>query len=271
MIMKQFTCLLLVAICSCENRDRATEEFAITTEENNTRISYEGRVPLDDSIHLYIELTMWPGIEPGQGRYELAEFVETGNTFGQPLSFRGRYSTLYGDTPEDRVVQFGNSAANHGYKRTYIGPGFRGNITDSRLRMIRTEPFRTTDLTVRISPEKKLIVLDDQLRPISLEREFNLVRRNSKLFTLEGYFRHNGDSADFLEMNTHETWAVTKYGDYRKAIRQYHQLTSNKFDVTYLKAVGFSISHTNKQGREIEALVIKKVLQMTAAPTPQEF
>jgi hypothetical protein len=264
-------CLLLMVISSCGNRDRATEEFTISTEENNIRISYEGRVPLDDSSHLYIELTMWPAIEPGEGRYELAEFVETGNTFRQPLSFYGRYSTLYGDTPEGRVVQFRNSATNDGYQRTYVAPGFQGSITDSRLRMIRTEPFRTTDLTVRISPEKKLIVLDDQLRPVSLEREFNLVRRNSKLFTLEGYFRHNGDSADFLEMNTGETWPVTKYGDYRKAIRQYHQLTTKKFEMTYLKAVGFSTSHTNKQGREIEALVIKKVLQMTASPTLQEF
>lgn len=269
--MKQCTCLLLMVIYSCGNRDRATEEFTITTEENNTRISYEGRIPLDDSSHLYIELAMWPAIEPGEGRYELAEFLETRNTLRQPLSFHGKYSTLFGDTPEDRVVQFRNSAISDGYKRTYIAPGVRGNITDSRLRMIHTEPFRTTDLTVRISPEKKLIVLNDQLRAVTLEREFNLVRRNSKLFTLEGYFRHIGDSADFLEMNTGETWPVTKYGDYRKAIRQYHQLTSKKFEVTYLKAVGFYTSHTNKQGREIEALVIKKVLQMTASPTPQEF
>lgn len=269
--MKQCTCLLLIVMFSCENRDGATEEFTLATEENNTRISYEGRVPLDDSSYLYIEVTMWPAVEPGEGRYDLAEFVETGNDSRQSSSFQGRYSTLYGDSPDDRLVQFRNSAINDGYKRTYIAPGFRGNITDSKLRMIRTEPFRTTDLTVRISAEKKLTVLDGDLKPVSLEREFNLVRRSSKLFTLEGYFRHNGDSADFLEMNTRVTWAVTKYGDYRKAIRQYHQLTTRKFEVTYLKAVGFSTFHINKEGREIEALVIKKVLQMTAAPTPQEF
>lgn len=269
--MKQCMCLLLAVMFSCENGKRAPEESAIAAEENNTRISYEGRVPLDDSSSLYLELTMFPAVEPGEGRYDLKEFVEKGNTFRQSSSFEGRYSTLYGDSPEDRVVQFRNSAGNEGYKRTYIAPGFMGNITDSRLKMIRTEPFRTTDLAVRISPEKKLIILDDHLRPVSLESEFNLVRCTSKLFTLEGYFRHNGDSADFYEMNTREAWAVTKYGDYRKAIRQYHQLTSDKFEVTYLKAVGFSTSHTNKEGREIDALVIKKVLQMTAAPSPQEF
>ena len=67
-------------------------------------------------------------------------------------------------------------------------------------------------------------------------------------------------------MNTKEAWSVTKLGDYHKAITQYHQLVREKSEVTYIKATAFSVRHTNKEGREIEALVLKRVLQMTASP-----
>lgn len=255
-------CFLVVMIC-CENRGKIDEEFPDPIEDGEGWISYEGRVPLSENSSLYIEVSMRPSNSIGEGTYRLNEFVEGEHAGLYASSITGNYSTLLGETPEERIVQFHNSARSEGIKRTYKAPGFIGNITDSHLSMIHEERFRTTDLTLKVHGRNKLIVLDDALQVVSIEPEDNLVRRTSRLFTVEGRFRHNGFSADFREINTGETWIVSKYGDYSTAIRQYHQLTTRKFEFTYMKAIGFSIRDTVSKGKEREALVIRKVLQMT--------
>jgi hypothetical protein len=263
--MKKLLYVILLSMFSCENHKQTTETFPPSAEENRAWITYEGRIPLDESTNLYLEIRMVSSNQSGDGVYEMKEYLEAPNNVSSPTSYKGKYSTLHGETPEEMIVQFYNSSHPDGLRRTYLTPGFRGNLTDSQLKMIREEPFRTTDLTVKTLGKDKLLVLDDHLQAVSNESEHNLVKRTSKPFTMEGYFRHNGDSADFVEMNTGERWAVTKYGEYHKAIREYHQLTRKKFDVTYLKGIGFSIRHINRQGRDVEALVIKRVLQMTSA------
>ena len=261
--MKNVIYCFLVVMVSCENRGKIGEEFPDAIEDRESWISYEGRVPLSENSSLYIEVSMRPSNSTGEGTYRLKEFVEGEHAASEPSSFTGNYSTLIGETPEDRIVQFHNSARSEGIKRTYKAPGFVGNITDSHLSMIHEEPFRTTDLTVKAQGKNKLIVLDDALQVVSSEPEDNLVRRTSRLFTVEGQFRHNGFSADFREINTGETWVVSKYGDYSTAIRQNHQLTTRKFEFTYMKAIGFSIRDTVSKGKERDALVIRKVIQMT--------
>lgn len=263
--MKKLLCLILFSAFSCENQKQTTEAFPPVAEENDAWITYEGKVPLDESTNLYLEVRMLSFNQTGEGVYEMKEYLVTENNSSSPTSYKGKYSTLYGETPQEMIVQFYNSSHPEGLRRTYLTPGFRGNLTDSQLKMIREEPFRTTDLTLKTLGKNKLLVLDDHLQIVSGDADHNLVKRTSKPFTMEGYFRHNGDSADFVEMNTGEKWAVSKYGEYDKAIREYHQLTKLKFDVTYLKGIGFSIRHTNRQGREVDALVIKRVLQMTSA------
>jgi len=269
--MKPWLYFILLTMLACENRTKAPVGSFISPEENTQWITYEGRIPLTDEVNLYMELSIQPADQSGEGKYELSERLETDNSLGEPTSFEGKYSTLQGNTPDEVLFQLLNSARENGFDRTYITRGFQGSITDSHLRVRRTEPFRVTNLTVKTSGSNKLLVLDDQLNLIEQGNEYNLVRRASRLFTLEGYFRHNGDSADFREINTGERWPVSKYGDYRKAIRQYHQLTQTKFQVTYLKAVGFSIRHVDRSGHEVDALVIKKVLQMTTTTTPETF
>ncbi len=261
--MKRLVYFILIMLASCENRPKANEEFPALDLASDSRIWYEGRVPLNDSTSLYIEVSMLPSNSMGEGSYRLQEFVEGERADPEPSFLEGKYSTLLGETPDERIVQFHNSARPKGFRRTYLAPGFVGNITDSRLPMIHEEPFRATDLAVRADDKNKLIVLDHSLQAVSTESEANLVRRTSRLFTVEGYFRHNGFSADFRELNTGENWTVSKYGGYSKAIGQYHQLTTRKFEFTYMKAIGFSIRNTDSAGNERDALVIRKVLQMT--------
>jgi hypothetical protein len=228
---------------------------------------YEGRIPLNENDHLYLEISMLPGDRMGEGSYRLAEFLEKENTYTPVSKFDGKYSTLYGDSPEERIIQFINSAQPEGVIRTYHTRASSGSITQSPLKMIREESFRNTDLAVKIERKNALIVLDQNLKALSPDPAHHLTKRTSKLFTVEGYFRHNGDTADFFEMNTREQWAVSKLGNYHQATRQYHKLARKKFEVTYIKATGYSVRHVTRDGKEIDALVFKRVLQMTSSPT----
>jgi hypothetical protein len=196
--------------------------------------------------------------------------LETDFAYTPIGSFNGKYSTLYGEGPEEIFIQFHNSARPEGLKRTFLSPRLNGNQTDTPVKMIREELFRHTDLAVRIEGNHRLIVLDKNSKPVNGDPDFNLIKRTSKLFTLEGYFRYTGYAADFYEINTRERWVVSKQGEYHYAIRQYHQLTKDKFEVTYIKAIGFSIQHTSEEGIPMDALVIKRVLQMTSSPTLTE-
>ena len=267
--MRNMLYFILIAAFSCENPGNTRSGSLFPPEENASRFAYEGRVPLDEKRHLYIELSISEARHSGEGSFHLEEFLEEDNKRSPVASFTGNYSTLFSSNPDKRVLQLHNTGHSEPLTRKYLTRGFKGNLTDSNIRMIREEPFRETDLALSIEGNHKLIVLNKDLQPVSLDREYNLIKRTSRIFTIEGYFRHNGDSADFHELNTEDTWAVTKFGDYETAIRQYHQLTQRKFEVTYMKAIGFSISHTDKRGHQIEALVIRKVLQMTS--TPHEF
>jgi len=261
---------ILIGIFSCQRDKNPVAITPVLSLENNAWAVYEGRVPLHDKTDLYIELAMLPGVETGEGSYRIEEFIEEDFTFIPASTFKGKYSTLYGDEPGEMILQFHNSAWQGGLKRSYLAPGIQGNLTNSSIKMIREEPFRRTDLVLKVQGINKLLVLDDNTKPVTADPSYNLIRRTSKLFTLEGYFRHIGDTADFFEMNTREKWAVSKLGAYHQAILQYHKLIKEKSEVTYLKAVGFSIRHTNKESREIEALVIKRVLQMTSSPSLTE-
>jgi hypothetical protein len=264
--MKKMIYLILIGIFCCQTEKKPEEKSPVFAGENNAWDVYEGRVPLNEKINLYIELSMLPSDQTGEGYFRLNEFTEADYNFTPSSTFKGKYSTLYGDGRQEVIIQFHNSAMAKGLKRTYVVHGFKGNITDTHLRMIREEPFRVSDLVVKIQAKNKLVVLDQSLQPVTTDPLHNLTRRSSRLFTVEGYFRHTGDTADFLEMNTKEKWAVSKLGQYHQAIGQYHKLVKDKFEVTYLKAIGYSVQHTDKRGRDIEALAFKKILQMTSSP-----
>ncbi|HEX8041925.1 MAG TPA: hypothetical protein VF490_22420, partial [Chryseosolibacter sp.] len=236
--------------------------------EDNEWVVYEGRVPLGEKTFLYQELFMLPGNLAGEGRYRMSEYIEENDASTQVSSFAGNYATIYGKGPEERLVALYNSAHREGFKRTYLGNSPLGDrLTATHIRMIREERFRKTDLALRIQGRDRLVVLDQRLEPLTLEPEYNLVKRTSRLFTVEGYFSHRGDTSDFFEMNTKERWPVSKGGSYSQAIRQYHQLTTEKSEVTYLKAIGFSIRQPNRAGKESDVLVLKKVLEMASVPS----
>lgn len=129
--------------------------------------------------------------------------------------------------------------------------------------------FRKTDLTLQSYGNNKLLILDNDSNPVTTDAEYNLTRRRSTLFTVEGYFVYQDDRANFFETNTKENFTVSKLGAFYDACRQYHQLTEKKSEPIYLKAVGFLISDPNADGDETESLVLKRIVQ-TSSVSPQQ-
>jgi hypothetical protein len=260
--MKKMIILALALTSGCHGRKDAVD-IANTSPvaPDHQWTVYEGRVPLDEKHNLYIEVALLPGAVEGIGYFRLTESLEEENAFVALPAIKGMYSVVQGDDADNRAFHLHRSAHAAGVKRAYFSNSIMPGI-----KTMNEEYFRNTDLVLQVKDQHTLIVLDKKAVPITREAQFNLARRMSRPFTVEGYFTHKGDSADFFEINTKEAWAVSKRGTYNQAINQYHQLAKTKFENIYLKAVGYSIHHVNKEGKEVEALVFKKIIQMTSSP-----
>jgi hypothetical protein len=247
-----FFLFTVAGITGCSDLKKHEENFP--TKDATEWITYEGRVKINDSDFLIMELAMASG-NPGEGSYTLREWLKTDAGTQSVGSFKGSYTTF--STPSGTIdIHFHNSAYPSGIKHTYK------SLDGKR---IREEEYRSRDLVLRKDGDHRLIALDNANEPISLESDENLSKRTSIVFTVEGTFAHLGDSSVFYETNTGHVWSVAKQGEYYLATTQYHQLTGAKNDGVYLKGTGFSIHHTTAAGKEKEMLVFKKIIGMSAA------
>lgn len=260
--MKNIISTLLIATFSCQKGKQVAETFPLQESDSKRWSVYEGRIPLNDNTHLYLEVSILPSDVLGEGSFHLTESLQEEQGSRIVSELKGSYSIIYGEGPEELIVQLHNSAHPQGFKRTYLSRG--GGKSNSEMKALKEESFRHTDLTLKIRGNNKLLVLDQKLKPITNEIEYNLTKRTSKVFTVEGYFRHNGDTADFFEINTREKWPISKLGEYARACNEYHRLVEKKHEVTYMKATAYSINQLNENGDEMEVLVFKKILQMTS-------
>lgn len=251
--MLRYFFVLVCLLSACNDATRSEEEFPV--KSSSDWITYEGRIPVNEKENLYLEVTMLPG-SSGEGYYKLEEFLEAPAGNEKTVSFKGNYATF--STPSGEIeIHFQNSSYSSGIKRRYTSPDGK---------KIREEDYRVRDLVLRKDGDYRLIALDNSNEPISLEDNHNLSKRTSNVFTVEGKFAHVGDSAVFYEVNTNQTWSVSKQGLYELATRQYHQLANSKNEGIYLKGTGFSIRQTDSRGRGKEALVFKKIITMTSNP-----
>jgi hypothetical protein len=250
--------LLIIGLstCACSGNNERLEE-AQTGESGTT--TYEGRVPLDEFRNLYIEVSLRPSREPGQGFFTLNETMEEQEGNRVVSDLHGKYSIAPDESGEVLIIHLHQSSVMEKIKRTFL------NAKDKKLYQ---ENFRNSDLRLRRNENLALLTIANlNSQRISEENEPVLIRRTSKPFTVEGYFTHMGDSARFEEINTEQLWPVSKLGAYHVATRQYHQLADKKYERIYLKGVGYSVVNFNRRGEEGEALVFKKILQMTSAPS----
>ena len=222
-------------------------------------MAYEGRIPLDEFRNLYMEVSLRPSREPGEGFFTLHETLEEEEGDRVVSDLHGKYSITPDESRETLIIHLHQSSVMEKIKRTFL------NTKDKKLYQ---ENFRNSDLRLRRDENMTLLtIVNLNSQRISEENEPVLIKRTSKPFTVEGYFTHMGDSARFEEINTEQLWPVSKLGAYQIATRQYHQLADKKYERIYLKGVGYSVVNFNTKGEEGEALVFKKILQMTSAPS----
>lgn len=221
--------------------------------------TYEGRVPLDEFQNLYMIVSLRPSREPGEGFYILHETMEEQEGSRVVSDLSGTYSSSPDESGESLIIHLHRSSVMEKIMRTFQNP------KDKKLYQ---ENFRNADLRLRRSDDQLLLtIVNLNSQRIAEENQPVLIKRTSKPFTVEGYFTHMGDSARFEEINTEQLWPVSKLGAYHVATRQYHQLADKKYERIYLKGVGYSVIRFDRRSEGEEALVFKKILQMTSAPS----
>jgi hypothetical protein len=243
-------CLVLLA-GSCSTPEKRIDDSRVS-EKGTDPEYFEGRIPLDEHSSLYLEISLKPSIVQGEGKYLLRESIERP---GEPeiRETTGIYSAAVHEDGSTIITLHG-SARTTRLTRTYTTPS----------RKTRTEAFRNTDLTLRRDGDRKLIVLDDNSNLISSAYHHNLLKRSPDIFTVEGYFRHKEDTAEFYEMNTQTKWPLTQFGAYMDAARQYYRIATKKNEPIYLKGTAFVIEQDTPGNKRIRALVFKRILQTSS-------
>lgn len=115
------------------------------------------------------------------------------------------------------------------------------------------------DLTFRIPNDHELILVDEDFEGTTPSQKLT---QRYDLFTVEGYFTITSDTTDFFEKNTMQYCPVSPLGTYRDAVSKYHTLAREKYEGVYIRALGYSVIHIGRNGKEQEALVFKRILQM---------
>jgi hypothetical protein len=251
--------LLLMALftfsCSTKQNDKGTQQILEPVSDGVASV-YEGRIPLDDKRNIFFEISLTPSVNANEGTYTLTEFIEAEEVVSGNFSAKGLYSAIDNKMGE-REFYLQNSARPDKLKRIY----------QTETGSIREENFRNKDLVIQSADNNMMTVLDNNATPVSTAFQYKLVKRASDLFTIEGYFRHKGDTSEFFEMNTERTWPVLKLGAYMEAARQYYKLATKKGEPVYLKGTAYTVDLTTKGNKKIKALIFKRVIQTTGVFT----
>ena len=241
----------LILCCSCsQSSPTISEPFPHYLTEDDDWITYEGTLPSESGQTVTVELQLVPGT-PGMDSYYRIE--ETFHAFDSTMPFsgfsrsQGRYSVLVG-SPGHNIIQIISKRK----MRSVTGKGF-------------TKADEVTEnLYLKSYGDHELVLVDEDFNE-AVPRH-SLIRR-SELFTVEGYFTVYGDTTEFFERNTRKTWPVAQLAHYDEAVRKYDRLAKEKFEGVYLKALSYSITQTDKNGKESDALVFKKILLMDSMPS----
>lgn len=244
--MRYFIIFICVAGAFSCSRSRLTDErfphYEIPEED---WITYEGTLPFDNGVDAHVELSLKPGAPGMQAFYRMSETVHgehLGAKFATGMRSQGAYSLLI--ATDARIVQI------QGRRRIKTLPG-ESNFAKAT--------FEEEDVYLKISDDHELVLVDADFR--QPEKTYTLIRRTSPLFTVEGYFTVYDDTTDFFERNTGKTWSVAQLGEYDLARKKYNYVAKEKFEGVYIKALSYTIRDVDKSGKDIEALVFKKLLE----------
>ena len=251
--------VIIFFLCACAEEKIPANAFEVVSSKLR---QFEGRVTLGTDDYLRYEIDFIESDITGEGSYRMKESLEGANGVVVLQEITGQYTSVYGlgDDKKAIIIRIHNSGLPEGVKRVFKA--------DPRSRIITEEMFRKKDLTLRKINEHTLAVLDSRLQLVSDEVGHLLYQKTSRPFTVEGYFVHLGNDLLLHEVNTDEDLHIAKLGEYETALRHYYQLRVEKSEKLYFKGVGFTtLVNDQKTGKQKEALVLKKIIQMQSSAT----
>lgn len=238
--------MVLGGLLSCSKPDAASDPYPNYLIDEEDWIVYEGILPSSYGPDVHVELSLFPGAPGLESRYQMMEsYPDTGspNDYHGWIRSSGGYIVLA--SPEGQII--------HITDRSLISAF--SNKGEFRMPVLGKE-----DLYLKSDGEHKLVFADENLKRSG--RDYVLTRRASPLFTVEGYFSVYNDTTDFYERNTGKQWSVAQLAEYDYAVKTYNYLAKEKFEGVYLKALAYTVRHLPKEGKEIDALVFKRILDM---------
>lgn len=244
--MKTLLILLALAAFSCFRRQPVTELYPNYHIEEEDWIVYEGTLPSSYGPDVHVELSLFPGAPGLDSRYQMTESYPntvSPKEYGGWIRSVGRYIVL--PSPDGHIIHISD-------RRFITSLSMTGEV--------RMPDFGRENLYLKSDNEHHLIFIDESLNEKS--HKYLLTRRASPLFTVEGYFSVYNDTTDFFERNTGKEWSVSELAEYDEAVKNYGYLSKEKFEGVYLKALAYTVRHLNHEGKEIDALVFKKILHM---------
>jgi len=244
---KLFPIIFVVGLLSCSRSSRTVQEpFPNLLAPDLEWITYEGTLPSGNGQDLLVEIHLLPGAPGMHSYYKLTEKLDSSEAdrpFVMSTKSQGTYSVLSG-SPGHNIVQITNRRR---MNAVMLGKKFGHG------------EHVTGDLLLKSNGDHELVMVNEDFQLV--DPRFLLIRR-SGLFTVEGYLTVVGDSAEYFERNTQKPWAVARFACYDKAVSSYHVLAKEKFEGVYLKALSYSVRQKDRNGREIDMLVFKRILRM---------
>ena len=244
--MKTFLIVWAVVLFACSGPQSDFEPYPNYLIEEEDWIVYEGTLPSSNGPDVHVELSLFPGAPGVDARWHMTEWYPKAlspKEFGGWIRSVGRYNVL--SSADGQII--------HITDRRFISSVSMGAE-------FGMPEFDNENLYLKSDGQHHLILMDESLA--ERNRKYLLTRRSSPLFTVEGYFSVYDSTADFFERNTGKEWPVAQLAEYDEAVKNYEDLAKEKFEGVYLKALAYAVRHQTKEGKEIDALVFKKILEM---------
>lgn len=243
---------MLLSACKSDPGSNTASQVAEATEDWWT---YEGVVPSDSGNDIMIELSLLQGAVAIPSAYRTREeFVSFEDKIF--LSSSGQYTIMLGSSDIGNIIEIRNKKPS-----VYELEGPRLRDAKSAYSKQLFEQARISELTFKTGEFDDLILVDKNHNRIAPDDRYTLKRR-SRLFTVEGFITFDPDTTQFYEINTRQTWNVFKAGAYGEASVKYISPAEEAHEGIYLKGVAFFVRDRDGEGKEIESMVIKRIVSM---------
>ncbi|MBY0433416.1 MAG: hypothetical protein K2U26_04830 [Cyclobacteriaceae bacterium] len=244
--------LIILVFASCAKYKKVNQPiFVNPIASEDEWAEYEGRWLTNGGI-VRLELSLQTGSFGYDANYKLHEFFSDRRATN--CISRGGYSTYSGFANKELGLRL------HDLSEYKYGA------------FLRYKPFydkgAPDEMYFMTRGKEELLPCDDNFKPITTDTRYTLHKR-SKLFTVEGYFTFEADSAKFFERNTFEHWKLADLGEFQELKSHYQKLATEKFEGIYLKALAYAVSDSTAERKS--ALVVKRIIDLNNDPDQEEL